>query len=39
MVHTIWGHPACLVSVGPNSLRALNGLPNGLAIHFLQYAR
>ena len=32
MAHTIWGHPACLVSVGPNPLGALGGLPDGFVV-------
>lgn len=39
MVRTIWGDPACLVLVESNPLRALGGLPNGLATHLRQYAR
>lgn len=39
MVHIKWGRPPCCVLVEPNPLRALGGLPNGLATHFLPYAR
>lgn len=32
MARTLWGHPACLVSVGPNLLGAPGGLPGGFAV-------
>lgn len=32
MARTIWGHPACLVSVGPNPLGALGGLSDGFVV-------
>lgn len=32
MPYTAWGHLACFVSAGPNSLGALGGLPDGFVM-------
>ena len=32
MPYTVWGHLACFVPAGPNSLGALGGLPHGFVV-------